>query len=201
MSSAIKIIPCIVLFFVSIAVTALPLLTIKWIGFEGSLYLMYTLEFLLGIAIFLFFYKGDWRFGDSNIFLRCLFFIILIQAIICINQEERVKTFQFSVEYILPFFVVTFLVPFYEECIYRGCLIDIFQYFFKGSVVVSVILSSVIFSGMHTQYTSPQYFIALFLISLILSFARVKSGSLLPSMLLHSVMNAFVLFFNAILSK
>ncbi|WP_455816636.1 CPBP family glutamic-type intramembrane protease [Pseudomonas cerasi] len=64
-----------------------------------------------------------------------------------------------------------------------------------------VVLLSAVFSGMHTEYTSPLDFLSLFLISLILSFARVKSGSLLPSMLLHSVMNAFVIFFNAILSK
>lgn len=201
MNTVMKIIPCIVLVIFSIAITALPLLTMKWIGFESSLYLMYTLEVLLGIVIVLFVYKEEWRFGDNHVFFKCLFLIFVIQTSLCINQEGSVKPFQLSVEYILPFLVVTFLVPFYEECIYRGCLIDIFYHFFKGSVVWPVVLSSAFFSGMHTQYTSPVDFLALFLISLILSFARVKSGSLLPSMLLHSVMNAFVIFFNALLSE
>lgn len=201
MNTVMKIIPSIVLVIFSIAITALPLLTIKWVGFESSLYIMYTLEFLLGIIIVLFFYKGVWKLGDNYYFLKCLFLIFLIQAAVCMVQEGSVKPFQLSIEYMLPFLVVTFLVPFYEECIYRGCLIDIFHHVFKGSVVWSVVLSSAFFSGMHTQYTTPVNFLALFLISLILSFARSKSGSLLPSMLLHSVANAFSLLFNALLFK
>ncbi|WPU22501.1 type II CAAX endopeptidase family protein [Cedecea neteri] len=201
MNSIIKIITCIVLVSFSIAITALPLVTMKWIGFENSLFLMYTLEFLLGIIAVLFIYRGEWRFGGNDVFFKCLFFIFVIQTAVFIIKDGNVKSFQLSAEYILPFLFVTFLVPFYEECIYRGCLIDIFHHVFKGSIVLPVILSSIIFCGMHAQYTSPIDFITLFLMSLIFSFARVKSGSLLPSMLLHSITNAFVFFFNVLLSK
>ncbi|AYU97779.1 CPBP family intramembrane metalloprotease (plasmid) [Enterobacter cloacae] len=46
---------------------------------------------------------------------------------------------------------------------------------------------------MHTQYTGLLNFAVLFIVSIILSFSRIKSGSLLSPMLLHSSMNAFVI--------
>lgn len=132
-------------------------------------------------------------------FFKCLLLIISIQTAVCLVLDGSTTSLQFSTDYILPFLVVICFVPFYEECIYRGCLIDVFHHFFKYGLVLPIVLSSVIFSGMHVQHSGILYYVVLFFISLILSFARVKSGGLLPSMLLHSLMNTFVLVLNTLL--
>ncbi|WP_407928694.1 CPBP family intramembrane glutamic endopeptidase [Kosakonia quasisacchari] len=162
---------------------------------------MCLLEFILGLVVAVFIYKNTWRFGDKGTFFKCLSLIFFIQLIVYVKRDASVESVQFSVSQIVPFLFTALIVPFYEECIYRGCLVDFFHGLFKSNLVIPVMLSSVIFSGMHTQYSGILDFSVLFIVSLILSFARFKSGSLLPSMLLHSSMNAFVLVLNFVSSK
>ena len=117
------------------------------------------------------------------------------------TRENSIQSVQFSFNQVLPLFLAFFVVPFYEECIYRGCLVDFLLLVFKINPVIPVVLTSVIFSAMHTQYSSLLDFSALFAVSVIFSVARLKSGSLLPSIVLHSLMNAFVIVLNFIVSK
>uniref|UniRef100_UPI0004691B2F CPBP family intramembrane glutamic endopeptidase n=1 Tax=Pantoea sp. IMH TaxID=1267600 RepID=UPI0004691B2F len=185
----------------SIGITALPLLTIEPVGLEKSLYLMYFLEFTLSVLIVIFLYKNPWKLGDKGIFIKCLLILFLMQLIISITRDGSIQSVQISISQVLPLFFAVFVVPFYEECIYRGCLVDFLYSIFKTNLIIPVVLTSVIFSAMHTQYSSLLGFTVLFTISLIFSFARFKSGSLLPSMILHSLMNAFVIALNILISK
>lgn len=177
----------------SIAITALPLLTTKWIDLEKSLYLMYITEFTLGLWIFIYIYKSHLRIGSLTILLPCLLLILFIQIIVYAKREPSFEAFQISNDYIIPYLFAILVVPFYEECIYRGCLVDFFCNIFKGDLILPIVLSSATFCGMHTQYTGLLNFAVLFIVSIILSFSRIKSGSLLSPMLLHSSMNAFVI--------
>lgn len=162
---------------------------------------MYFLEFTLSVLIVIFLYKKPWKLGDKGIFIKFLLILFLMQLIISITRDGSIQSVQISISQVLPLFFAVFVVPFYEECIYRGCLVDFLYSIFKTNLIIPVVLTSVIFSAMHTQYSSLLDFTVLFTISLIFSFARFKSGSLLPSMILHSLMNAFVIALNILISK
>lgn len=155
---------------------------------------MYIAEFILSIWILVYIYnKSHWRIGSLTMLLTCLILILFIQLVIYAKREPSLETFHIPNDYIAPYLLAIFVVPFYEECIYRGCLVDFFCNIFKGNLILPILLSSVIFCGMHTQYTGLLDFTVLFVASLIFSFSRIKSGSLLSPMLLHSSMNAFVI--------
>ncbi|WP_430750097.1 lysostaphin resistance A-like protein [Cronobacter dublinensis] len=176
----------------SIAITSLPLLTKNWLGLENSLYLMYSAEFVLAIAIIIYIYRGQLNFGNKIFFLCCLVFIVIIYVTLYVKREPNFEAFHISANHLIPYFFAVFIIPFSEECIYRGCLVDFFCGILKGNVFWPVILSSIVFCAMHTQYTGLLDFAVLFSVSLIFSFARLKSGSLLQPIFLHSFMNGFV---------
>ncbi|EKS7109478.1 TPA: CPBP family intramembrane glutamic endopeptidase [Enterobacter ludwigii] len=177
----------------SIAITSLPLLTTRWIGLEKSLYAMYITEGILGAWVISYIYKCCLKLGSKMLLFKFLVLIIFIQIIFYVKREPNFGVFHISTDHIIPYLFAIFIIPFSEECIYRGCLIDFFSGIFKGNVIWPVMLSSAVFCGMHTQYSSALDFTVLFVVSLIFSFARLKSGSLLPSIILHSFMNCFVI--------
>lgn len=177
----------------SFILTALPLQTSKWIGLEKSLYLMFFLEFTLGFYVAFFVYKEKWILGSKKVFFSCLFFIIIIQLISYILKDHGVDITEISVKNTIPYLFAIIAVPFYEEFIYRGCLLDLLYGISNKNLLFSSLLSSLVFCMMHTQYTDVIDYIALFSISLVLTFARVSSGKIFPSILLHSSMNAFVI--------
>ena len=185
----------------SIGITAFPLLTLEWVGLEKSLYLMYLLEFILSVGVVIFLYRQPWVLGNKRFFFKCLLLIISIQLLIYMMKESSIQSVQFPFNQALPLFLAFFAVPFYEECIYRGCLIDFLRLIFKRNTIMPIVLTSLIFSAMHTQYSSVLDFSVLFAASAIFSVARIKSGSLLPSIILHSLMNVFVIALNIFTSK
>ncbi|EAO1625022.1 CPBP family intramembrane metalloprotease, partial [Salmonella enterica] len=76
--------------------------------------------------------------------------------------------------------------------IFRGCLFNITYFWFGNNVFGTAVIVSMMFSVVHLQYTEIRTFIVLFLVSLTLSAARVKSRGLLMPVLLHILMNAVV---------
>ncbi|AYU97780.1 hypothetical protein EEI76_22390 (plasmid) [Enterobacter cloacae] len=116
---------------ISIAITALPLLTTKWVGLEKSLYFMYIAEFALGLWIFIYIYKSHLRIGGLTTLLTCLLLILFIQLIIYVKKEPDFEALHIPSYYITPYLFAIFVVPFYEECIYRGCLMDFFVIYSK----------------------------------------------------------------------
>ncbi len=86
-------------------------------------------------------------------------------------------------------FMATISAPFVEEVIYRGVLYSAFQRTFN--IPVAVLLVTLVFALVHF----PQYWgdyatlSTLLFLSLILTMVRVKTGSLLPCILLHFLIN------------
>jgi uncharacterized protein len=87
--------------------------------------------------------------------------------------------------------MATFTAPVVEEVIYRGVLYSAFQRTF--GVVAAVVLVTLLFSVVHVPqyYPSGSTIFLLTLLSLILTLIRVKTGSLLPCIILHTIFNAF----------
>lgn len=77
--------------------------------------------------------------------------------------------------------------PLSEEFIFRGFLLTGVQHSPAGATV-AVILSSALWAAIHAQY--DLYGIAMiFVVGLLFGYVRIKSGSLLLCILLHSLMN------------
>lgn len=85
-----------------------------------------------------------------------------------------------------------FIAPVYEEMIFRGCLFNAFQYWFKDKTRLTSAVVSAIFALMHTQYVDFRTLLLLFIVSLVLIYARIKSNGILMPIMLHILMNGTV---------
>ena len=85
--------------------------------------------------------------------------------------------------------LATFTAPLVEEVVYRGVLYSAFQRAF--GVVIAVVVVTVLFALVHFPQYWPSFstLLLLTLLSLILTVVRVKTGNLLPCIVLHTVFN------------
>nr|WP_275452368.1 CPBP family glutamic-type intramembrane protease [Escherichia coli] len=72
--------------------------------------------------------------------------------------------------------------------VFRGCLFNSFKFWFHDNIYIPAIVTSVIISALHLQYTYFRTFLMLFLVSLVLISAK---GLLMP-ILLHMAMNVAI---------
>ncbi|EQC4551306.1 CPBP family intramembrane glutamic endopeptidase, partial [Cronobacter malonaticus] len=100
------------------------------------------------------------------------------------SDSEKVSNFT-----IATIITLTIIVPIYEEVYYRGCALGLMQIIYKKGNVIPIIISSLFFCAMHTQYRDIYSYIVLFFSSLFIGYVRVKSNGLLLPVLLHSLMN------------
>lgn len=86
-------------------------------------------------------------------------------------------------------FMATFSAPLVEEVVYRGVLYSAFQRTF--GVAAGVIIVTLLFALVHVPqyYPSVSTIVLLTFLSLILTLIRVRSGSLLPCIILHMIFN------------
>ena len=87
-------------------------------------------------------------------------------------------------------FMATFTAPIVEEVIYRGILYSALQRTLGvGAAVVTVTL---LFAIVHVPQYYPSYstILLLLLLSLVLTLVRVRTGNLLPCIVLHTIFNA-----------
>lgn len=104
------------------------------------------------------------------------------------NDLLRVLRSSRSAVYIVAF-VATFTAPFVEEVIYRGVLYSAFQRRF--GVSAAFIFVTLLFSAVHIPQYWPSYstLFLLLLLSVTLTTIRVRTGNLLPCIILHTMFN------------
>lgn len=85
---------------------------------------------------------------------------------------------------IFYFFLMVIITPVIEEILYRGIILNLLLK--KYSILVSIILSSIIFAFIHLKFIGIGY---LFLYGLFFGFAYYKTKSLFTSILLHFLIN------------
>lgn len=85
------------------------------------------------------------------------------------------------------------LAPVFEEVLFRGFLLQAFMMWAPGSRFACMLLTSLLFSAMHTQYVHWQSVVALLLFSLLLCWARIKSKGLALPVFLHTFNNLIAL--------
>ena len=104
------------------------------------------------------------------------------------NDLIRILRSSRSAVYIVAF-VATFTAPIVEEVVYRGVLYSAFQK--KFGVPVAFILVTFLFALVHVPQYYPSFstILLLTLLSLTLTAIRVRTGNLLPCIILHTLFN------------
>lgn len=93
-----------------------------------------------------------------------------------------------AISMVTMFFAVCIAAPLIEECLFRGWLFKKLIYLNQH---INVIISSAIFSLIHTQYEHVSTFISIFLVGLFLGYIRLLSGNLSYSILAHALYNFY----------
>jgi membrane protease YdiL (CAAX protease family) len=193
------------LFLLMFLLTAVPLLfpnRRELIASELFLPYGFIVEFFVIVPVYLFKFQKKEGFGVGNFTLMqfVMFFalILIIQFVIpkvLFNTGEVVVSHQ---QISLPLYTLILtqisyilMVPVYEEIAIRGGLFGALTVF-SNSKIFSALVTSLIFSLLHTQYSGFKPFFLLYLISLTLVAARVLSKGLLLPVLLHVFMNGIV---------
>nr|ADC36085.1 hypothetical protein [uncultured bacterium 164] len=106
------------------------------------------------------------------------------------QENELLRMLQSSraAVYIVAF-IATFTAPVVEEVVYRGVLYSAFQRRF--GILASFVFVTFLFAIVHVPQYYPSYstIFLLFLLSLTLTSVRVKTGNLLPCIILHTLFN------------
>ena len=198
---------CFSMFLLMFAITFLPLFFSQSVGLQaqGFLFpLMFTAEFVVLVPLYYFFFSKREGLGKGTFSVRG--FAVLLTALLVVQfvmpwllgmrQSEEWMTDQVSLSsYALwaSSLSLIFIAPVYEEMIFRGCLFNAFQYWFNDKTWLTSVVVSVIFALMHTQYVDVRTLLMLFIISLVLIVARIKSNGILMPIMLHILMNGTVI--------
>lgn len=92
------------------------------------------------------------------------------------------------------------IYPVLEEFIFRGFIQDAIWQKIRKNLIASLsyanVLTSILFASAHLLYQPPLWALSVFIPSLIFGYFKDRTGSVVPSMLLHIFYNAgfFILF-------
>lgn len=105
-------------------------------------------------------------------------------------QETGFAELATQPEYVLAFISLVIIAPIAEEILFRGYLLGKLRKY--APLWVSVLITSALFALVHFQWNVA---IDVFVLSIVLCFLRVVSGSLWPSILLHMMKNGIAFYF------
>ena len=108
------------------------------------------------------------------------------------NQAQETGYSQIATrpEYFLAFISLVIIAPIAEEVLFRGYLLAKLKKY--APVWLAVLLTSLLFGIVHFQWNVG---IDVFVLSLVLCFLRLVSGSLWPSIMLHMLKNGIAFYF------
>lgn len=135
--------------------------------------------------------SGGVRWWHYVVLLMGFFLIATLVSSFLPEQDNdllRILRSSRAAVYIVAF-VATFTAPFVEELVYRGILYSAFQR--ALGVPAAFVLVTLLFALVHVPQYLPSYstIILLTLLSLMLTFIRVRSGNLWPCIVLHTLFN------------
>jgi membrane protease YdiL (CAAX protease family) len=119
------------------------------------------------------------------------------------NQLIRILESSRTALYIVAF-LATFTAPLVEEVIYRGILFSALQR--AAGVAWAVLVVTILFAGVHffQYWGSPGTIFLICFLSLVLTLIRYRTKSLLPCIILHTLINglqSLLLVFKPLLSR
>lgn len=86
---------------------------------------------------------------------------------------------------ILTLLAVFILAPLNEEILFRGVMLNVFRSRYNWTMWLGALITSLLFAAVHMQYQNLLTLAEMFLVGLITSAARIRSGGLLLPVLLH----------------
>ena len=91
--------------------------------------------------------------------------------------------------------VMVVIAPLYEEIMFRGILWSAIreQVVGRNGVILASVVTSVLFAIIHLQYAVYEMSV-IFILALLLSYARAKSGSLLLPIIIHMINNGVAMW-------
>jgi membrane protease YdiL (CAAX protease family) len=198
---------CFAMVLLMVGLTFYPwLLTDKTAFVQTGLLLpvLYLIEFLVIVPLYIVYFRKEHSMGMGKInghpLITFTVFILLTQyagAYILGIQKTESWMIEQEVERGGIFWVnslmLVFLVPVYEEMVFRGCLFSALLQVFRGSICLSALMTSLIFAILHTQYSDIRTLVILAIVSLLLIAARIASKGLAMPILLHMLMNGFIM--------
>lgn len=188
---------------ISTIVTLSPTFTLRYVGLDIAFFIVFITEILISTLVYLFYLK---KFPECRIKIRTdsatvkfsalsFLIIILIQLTVYCYRDYLYHYEPSQINWITVL-VMTLVVPYYEEIVYRACAFGFLCSIFKKNIIIPCVITSLFFSLMHFQYYNILDQSVLFIVSMLLLGARIKSRSLFYPMLIHSGMNAFVILLN-----
>ena len=133
---------------------------------------------------------GFLRSGQTLLFIGALFILMVAQTQYLQPEGWLVaQTQQGSSSMLILLLTAVLLAPVFEEVLFRGFLLQGFLLWAPNSRFACVLLTSLLFALMHTQYVHWETVVALTLFSMLLCYARLRSNTLALPVFLHTLNN------------
>lgn len=136
--------------------------------------------------------KGGFVWWHYCIILGAFLALAAVVGTLFPEQEHDMARILRSSRYVvfIVAFVATFTAPVAEEIVYRGVLYSAFQRTF--GVAAAFVLVTLLFVVVHVPQYYPSFSTIglLTLLSVILTWIRMRAGNLLPCIILHTLFNA-----------
>lgn len=145
------------------------------------------------------FSRGYWKLIAGWTFILVLVSVglMVVMSFIGIGSDnsktESLQTDMSALHFIIAFVSAAIISPLYEEIFYRGFLYRFFQS--RCGILSGMLLSSVIFTIVHipTYNTLPVNFVS----ALVFAWVYQKTGSVIPSIIIHGVFNGIAVTLTA----
>ncbi|MGM8754232.1 type II CAAX endopeptidase family protein [Enterobacter chuandaensis] len=192
-----------VVVIISTIVTLSPAFTLRYVGLDTAFTIVFITEILISTFVYLFCLKNipgcriKVSASPASVKFSAASFLIIIfiqLAVYC--YRDYLYHYEPSQINWITVLVMTIVVPYYEEIIYRGCAFEVACSIYRKNLVIPCVITSLFFCLMHGQYYDMLDQIILFFVSMLLFAVKIKSKSLFYPILIHSGMNGFVILLN-----
>lgn len=192
-----------VVVIISTIVTLSPAIMLRYVGLDAAFSIVFITELLISTFVYCFYLKKipgciikiSASPASVKFSLISFLMIIFIQlAVYC--YRDYLYHYEPSQINWITVIVMTLVVPYYEEVIYRGCAFEVACSIYRKNLVIPCVITSLFFCLMHGQYYNMLDQMILFVVSMLLFAVKIKSRSLFYPILIHSGMNAFVILLN-----
>ncbi|MDV8142612.1 CPBP family intramembrane glutamic endopeptidase [Enterobacter ludwigii] len=188
---------------ISTVVTLSPAFMLRYVGLDTAFTIIFITEILISTFVYFFYLKkipgciikmsGSPASVKFSVFSFLI--IIFIQLTVYCYRNYLYHYEPSQINWITVI-VMTLVVPYYEEIIYRGCAFEVACSIYRKNLVIPCVITSLFFCLMHGQYYNMLDQMILFVVSMLLFAVKIKSRSLFYPILIHSSMNAFVILLN-----
>lgn len=155
--------------------------------------------FICSLCVYLVFFKEKPTLKPNKLLLLLTFILILLQGLnIPVTEPGTSLQSLMTSSNVTYFFIMVFVGPFYEEVIFRGFLFGSLCTLTNrvgGGLGIPTLVTSIVFSLYHTQYTTISAYSFEFIVAIIFTVIRIRTKGLLGPIVSHGALNLFAVIF------